>query len=136
MIGIDEHVSLLAPKKEEKKRKKKKSAALAPWSCSLQPTRGRAGATHHSLDSHAPSAAAAVTPSLVLFFPFFGGVKGGGREKAYMSNNMKKYSAFLRHVGRGTPKSHACPHHGCLGQLASLAMSCSPVQFLFLIFFI
>ena len=29
--------------------------------------------------------------------------------------------AFLRHVGRGTPESHACPHHGCLGQLASLS---------------
>ena len=29
--------------------------------------------------------------------------------------------AFLRHVGRGTPESHACPHHGCVGQLASLS---------------
>ena len=27
----------------------------------LQPARGHAGAAHHSLDSHAPSAAAAVT---------------------------------------------------------------------------
>ena len=29
--------------------------------------------------------------------------------------------AFLRHVGRGTSESHACPHHGCVGQLASLS---------------
>ena len=29
--------------------------------------------------------------------------------------------AFLRHIGRGTPESHACPHHGCVGQLASLS---------------
>ena len=36
-------------------------AALVPWRRSLQPARGHAGATHHSLDSHAPSAAAAVT---------------------------------------------------------------------------
>ena len=36
-------------------------AALVPWRRSLQPARGHAGATHHPLDSHAPSAAAAVT---------------------------------------------------------------------------
>ena len=39
--------------------------------------------------------------------------------------------AFLRHVGRGTPESHACPHHGCLGQLASLShvmLTCSASQ--------
>ena len=29
--------------------------------------------------------------------------------------------AFLRHIGRGTPESRACPHHGCVGQLASLS---------------
>ena len=29
--------------------------------------------------------------------------------------------AFLRHIGRGTPESHACPHLGCVGQLASLS---------------
>ena len=36
-------------------------AALVPWRRSLQPARGRAGAAHHPLDSHAPSAAAAMT---------------------------------------------------------------------------
>ena len=59
-------------------------AALVPWRRSLQPAEGRAGAAHHPLNSHAPSAAAAMThnhslaglkagslPSFLFFFFFW-----------------------------------------------------------------
>ena len=40
--------------------------------------------------------------------------------------------AFIRHIHRGTPESHLCPHAACQDQLASLShvmLSCPVSQF-------
>ena len=49
------------------------------------------------------------------------------------TNGRLPVGAFLTNVGRGTPESHACPQHGCVGELASLShvMFTCPVFFSF-----
>ena len=83
-------------------------AALVPWRRSVQSARGRAGAAHHPLDSHAPSALAAMTCNHSL-----PGLKAGSLPRL---QNMVQYDNSPSTCPFGSAPPPTCQSGSCQGR--------------------